>query len=356
MDELCGLEWTTTDTSFTVKMPYVFLCDKRADARPCEIGWGNKSLITTKFVRAISGPELRQQCMELNRKCDSTYSYQVKYILTYMYVKSDDIKNHLWKKKRVASFEMGHSGMTPTAVMETVTDFCESQQQKLHMRIHHIISLEVLLTKGAVAMGGCPELVERYRTICHPAVCVCQNDRHVGDLCHHWFMDTLLGGNRDMKYAHPSAVFPNGRVTNFRSLLNTIMLVTDDVVWGGMLMRSALVLSLDHNPLQSASLGETWHEANRIEISINPLQTAVSTTFGETVLHECAHARVLLDAPYHMGLPPHGDEWLQRMMDIRKLLAYRLTDHSMAPCARTVRGHIQCNDCSLSRDTANPGV
>lgn len=327
------IEWETAQGSFTV-LPKVSVCDKKKDGTPCKKGWVDISLITDLLVQAMTMSELRQRCMELNRQIDHAYSYRVDYITKYVCVKRNNTKQHLVLQDVPFSHEIGQSGMTPTAVVAILKKLCVNLQKELNMRVHHIIAMRVQMRKGSVAVGGCPSLLERYKTICHPAVCVCENNRPVGNLCHHWFMDTLLGGNMDLKTGHPFAVFPNGRVTNFRSLLHTVVRVVDDVVWGGILGRTGVALHLDDDLMPSTNYGETRCVKGRIEICINTALCARPKAMGQTVLHECAHARMLLDKPGFLGEPHHGADWLQRMMDIRKLLAYRLSEDAQVASTR----------------------
>ena len=302
------------------------------------------------YDRVMDYPELRKRCIKLNRHRDRAYSYCVVINIRYVCVKLDAIYAHL-QSSTLWSYELGHCGLLPTVVMPCVKMACKKVHKKHDVRIHHIASVKVKLVRGdTLAIGGCPELVERYRTVCHPAVCVCEHDRPVGSLCHRHFIDTLLGSNMDVKSGHPSAVFPNGRVSNMRSLFHTIVEVVDDVVWGGLFGRVGISLQLSDNASASANLGETDFWQNCVTIIINTVKCAEPKSLAQTVLHECAHGRVLVDFPLNIGMPAHGDEWLQRMQDIRRLLAPRLTEHSEALCPLTVTGHMHCNDCLFSKD------
>ena len=351
-------EWTSTETTIKVSLfCHASLCDKQDESRPCRVGWCKKNIISTKLFRAINTAELDERCIDLNSKRDLAFSYRVDYSLDILFVRPHDQSTHFRANCVVCSYELGHSGITSAAVLNIINKHaCTELGTKYDIRIHHVFSIEISVTKSNnLTVGGCPEIVNKYKASCHPSICVCNNERQPGNLCHHWYVDTILGGNMDVKTAHPcvTPLLQNGRIKEFRPLYSTLVRVTDDVVWGGLLGKLGLGLQLIHNPSQDAAAGFTTLRDHRILMTINTACCKILQLFGDTVLHECAHVRVLADSPSTLyDKEGHGQSWLQRMRDVRKLLAYRLSEDDIAPPLRLIRGHITCKNCSYSKDSS----
>jgi predicted SprT family Zn-dependent metalloprotease len=332
--------WVSTESGFKIQIPPQFsVCNRKSDDTQCDTGWIDKKVLTKRVRHAVAVPELEQKCTELNKVRDHAFSYRVDCVMSYLCVKQQDPETHLTGRDVVYSMELGLSGIIPSTLFAILNIACGELEEERQMRMHSIFSIELQLIKGGVAVGGCPELINVYRVSCHPSVCVCNGDRQPGNLCQHWFMDSLLGADLDIKTAHPSVVTAcgaSGKVTNFKSLFHTAVRLTDDTVYGGLLSRLGLLLFLLTDTTASSPLGVTTLENHSIEIIINMAKCTTPKLLGEVVLHECAHVRVLADMPfYNMGEPePHGEEWLLRMNDIRRLLAYRLTYNSHALCRK----------------------
>jgi hypothetical protein len=353
--------WATSKRGFIVHLsPHISVCNKGGDGEtPCTKGWVDFDSLTQRFTHAIDVPMLREKCTEINRDIDPAFSYRIDNIIKYLCVEEANPNLHLRGRDVAFTHELGRTGFTPGAVVELMAAICRWLQRTYMMRIHHVISIEVRLARGTIAVGGCPELVKRYRTLCHPAVCVCQDDRRPGNLCHHWFMDSLLGGDMDVKTAHPSVTFSmeRGRATHYRHLIHTCTRVVDDVVWGGVLRKLGLTLHLyaKSSTKEFFAYTEYWH--NRIRIGINTAKNPMPQHVGQTLLHECAHARVLHDTPDAIIRGDgHGHNWLHRMSDIRTRLAYRLAEETTAVnrLISHTRRRIWCDDCSFSTRTSNP--
>lgn len=345
--------WTGNDNSFKVELPPdVSICNRERHS-PCTVGWTMRDLCYKKFLRAINTAKLHEKCAELDRNRDPVISYRADYTIEYLCVKQATPEHHMTGKYCVWFCEIGHGGIKPEDVMSVMEQAgCIEIQEKYGIRIHHIFSMEIQLTKGNVSIGGCPQLIKRYKKICHAAVCTCGGNRNQEQLCHHWFLDSILGADQDIKTAHPSVALSHGRVTNFYHLFHTIVKVTDDVVFGGILSKLGLALRLINDASVHSNVGFTTVEDYRIVITINKVWCALPRLFAQTILHEIAHARVLGDTPNSIfGIDPHGSHWLQRMLHIKEHLAFRLSCDEMVHCARSIRGLIKCQDCQFTKGT-----
>lgn len=367
--------WKTTDRSLIYTPGQLTLCDLNRGDRHCSEISGSVDWIAEKIGSRIHMSGLNEGCASINKQIDHAYAYRADYILNYLCTREDELeedgveeeeegeqnegrqhykyKSHWHGRDVVFSGEIGYMGITAKGVPSILITACTDLQEKYNIQLHHIFSIEIRINKGeCLSVGGCPLIMDRYRTRCHPSLCMCQNKRSVVK-CHHWFIDTLLGGNMDVKTAHPLAIFPSGIITTFRPLVYAIIRCADDIVWGGVLAKAGLVLRFkrDHQPTRI--LGETTAYHHGLQISINSSLCIRPKLLAETVLHELCHARVGLDFPQWAGLDSHGGEWLHRMSQVRSLLAYRLTDNYRIRCNRLINGHIRCLNCNLVREIAH---
>lgn len=344
-----NVTWTSTKNAFVVKVLHPTV--KRIKTHPKS----TTDLVRDRFIQAIDTYELRKKCKELNDKRDEAYSYKVEYFLTYCYVNKED--ELLGGSNIAVSYEMGHCGLKPAAVKEVVEEFCNNFHEYDKGELRNIRELLVNIKRGNLIIGGCPEMIKHYKSICHPSVCVCNGDRREGNLCHHWFIDTLLGGDTDIARAHPMCKIEEGKVKNMLPTMHTIATLVDDIVWGREMTKRGLSLYLTNDPSPTADVGmANQNEKNgKIDIIVNRAYDCPKC-FTDTVLHECAHARSFADYPLNWGEEQHGHHWVQRMLDIQKLLACRLDINNFHFCARTVNGHIKCQNCNLCKETSHVGA
>lgn len=331
-DKHAPIQWEISERSLFIR-PCFSMCVMLGEKKTCNAGWIYDKHITVQLFLKLQGPELRKCCEMLDTKRDHAYSYRVDYIVKYICVKEANPLHHLKGRGVIFSCEVGHSGITHGSVQTIIRLGCERMQDELNMRIHYIDCIEIRLsTPQTLRVGGCPQLVDHYQRKCHPAVCICDGNRPVSFLCHQWYMDSILGGDRDMKLAHPAAVFPNGKVTHFRHVAHTIFRMTDEIVWGGILAKSGVVLRfvVDHVQVELGVTSFQGNAQNMIHVSINTKGNQDPKLFCETLLHELAHARVAIDVVGCMGIPHHGSDWLTRMNDIKKLLAFRLSNDTIS--------------------------
>lgn len=318
--------------SLCILTPEVTVCNRKTGI-PCYKGWIEKTCIADQLTETIDIPDLRQWCSNLNSKCDAVFTHRVDFVLKYLCVKKDS-NDHFCGRAIVLSYELGYSGITAKTVVAVFRNACIFLQQKFRLRIHHIFFLEIRVSKSNnLVVGGCPDIIHLYQKRCHPAVCVCEKNGATNQ-CHFWFFNTLLGGDTNIKTGHPFAIFPNNRVSFFRPLTHTITQIADDTVFGGVLLRSGLSVQFEYDIRTNAPLGYTGTKNNGIQITINTALCVNPQVLGETVMHELAHARVILDTPVIIGQDPHGNEWLERMTQLRAF-APRLSDAAMTLCTRT---------------------
>lgn len=342
--------WASTDCSFSVDVNGKFWCGGEG---ACALHWDNDKLIPIKLTQTIDATHLREQCMELNSKRDPVHCYKVKYVMKYVYIEKNGVHN--LTTDVVSFYELGYRGVTAEAVMDIVKRKCSFLQCGSEIRIHHVRQLQVILTRKGLVVGGDQNLVERYRTKCHPAVCVCNGHRGEGKLCHHWFMDTVLGGDRDVDSAHPLCIFSGNKIMYLHALIHNILTVIDDVVWGRMLTKRGLGVKIVDTTLARAQMGSTSRGREtygKAEICINKAYRKPNM-IAQILLHECAHARDMVDSPFVFGSDEHGTGWVHRMNNIQSNAAHRLQVHSTFKSARVATGRVDCQDCSLLKDTAH---
>lgn len=322
-------------------MSPVSLCEMNDGS--CKKGWFSKRAIPHILVKKMNVPELRKRCSLLNTTRDHAYTYRLDMIITYLCVKHNNLNLHLKGRSVCFSGEIGYGALTASTVLAIVDDSVRSIQIQQKMRIHHIFSLEIRHSKiNTLSIGGCPDLLRNYQQKCHPSVCVCLGERSGGTLCHHFYMDSLLGGDLEPKTAHPFVVFLNGKITHVRYVAYMIFRLTDDVVFGGLLAKAGITLRFkdaSQTPSLDSKLGFTLFRERSIYVTLVVNSCVDPKMLGETVLHELAHARVSLDMAHYRGAEAHGSEWLHRMGEIRKHLAYRLPDYAETLCTRAVKSH-----------------
>ena len=329
-----NLQWKSGQTSITVLSP-VSACDINKDNGRCTKGWLDRRFVPNLLAEKIDVPELQKRCLSLNAARDHVYSYRLDFILKYLCIKKNNNGQHFRGRGIVYSCEMGYNGLTPAMIVAIIKPFCGKLQREHQIRIHHVFSLEIRLSKAqTLSMGGSPDLITTYQKECHPAVCMCDGRRD-RPLCHHWYMDSLLGNDTHAKFAHPAIVVLNGKVTNPRPLAWTIFRMADQVVFGGILAKSGIILRFNYEE-DSLNLGVTSFRGNSIELTIMISSCVDPKLFAETVLHELAHTRVALDFPRYLGVEHHGTEWIQRMNEIKKLLAFRLQDYATTICTQSM--------------------
>lgn len=333
-DRSAPVTYHLADTRLLIETPCVNICQKEPSLSLCQSQWNKKKMISDILCDSINVEQLHESCLRLNLNRADVYSCRLDIIVKYLCVMRRSME-HFIGRDVVLSCQLGFHGISGNMVIQAVNNACYTLQKQFDFRMHHIFSVEIRLSKyNSIVINGSPQILEMYNTSCHPAVCICGGIPK-STLCHKWFIDTLLGGDMDMISGHQNAVFANGKIKQFRHLANTIFKLTDDIVFGGILAKSGVILLFQKDNGHAASLGFTSFEENTISITINTRFCVDPRILTETMLHEIAHARVALDISRYLGTEHHGPHWLQKMLDIRSLLACRLTDYSETVCTGT---------------------